>query len=120
MSLKATEVVIKIDDGYDRQTDGKAREYIGASGVGHPCDAYQAYSLRGFPNTEPDARLKRPNSVPEAGSNETSPVETRNGRQAAQNAGSYATLHRHVYGTYARLQTAWYTPNFAPTCTSPT
>ena len=59
MSIKATEVVIKIDDGYDKQTEGRAREYIGASGVGHPCDAYQAYSMRGFPNTEPDARLKR-------------------------------------------------------------
>ena len=59
MSIKATEVVVKIDDGYDKQTEGRAREYIGASGVGHPCDAYQAYSMRGFPNTEPDARLKR-------------------------------------------------------------
>ena len=59
MSIKATEVVIKIDEGYDRKTEERARDYIGASGIGHPCDAYQAYSLRGFPNTEPDARLKR-------------------------------------------------------------
>ena len=37
-------------------------------------------------HTRPDTRLKRPNSVPEAGSDETSPADTRNGRQAAQNA----------------------------------
>lgn len=59
MSIKAAEVIVKIDEGYDKAKEEKARDYIGASGVGHPCDAYQAYSLRGFPNTEPDARLKR-------------------------------------------------------------
>ena len=55
----SSQVLVAIDDGYDKQKKEKARDYIGASGIGHPCDAYQAYSLRGFPNTQPDARLKR-------------------------------------------------------------
>ena len=59
MTLKASEVVQKIDDGYAAKTEGKARQYIGASGIGNPCDAYQDFSLRGFPNTEPSPQLKR-------------------------------------------------------------
>lgn len=57
--LKASEIVQKIDDGYDRDLREKARDYIGASIVGHSCDALLAFSLRGFPNVEPMARLKR-------------------------------------------------------------
>lgn len=55
----ADDVVRAIDDGYDNDKREKAREYIGASIIGHPCDALLAYNLRGFPNDEPDARLKR-------------------------------------------------------------
>ena len=54
-----SQVLVAIDTGYDKEKEERARDYIGASGIGHPCDAYQAYSLRGFPNTQPDARLKR-------------------------------------------------------------
>lgn len=36
-----------------------ARQYLGASGVGHPCEANLAFSLRGFPNTEPSPQLLR-------------------------------------------------------------
>lgn len=56
---KALEVVKRIDDGYEQQRREKARDYIGASGIGAACDAELAYGLRGFPNTEPDPRLKR-------------------------------------------------------------
>ena len=38
---------------------GPARQYIGASGIGQPCDAYLAFSLRGFPDTPPSAQLLR-------------------------------------------------------------
>lgn len=55
----AQETVKAIDEGYSREKREKARDYIGASGVGSPCDADLAYSLRGFPNTDPDPRLKR-------------------------------------------------------------
>ena len=59
MSLRATDVIVAIDDGYDKAHDEKPRAYIGASGIGNQCDAYQAFSLRGFPNSKPDARLQR-------------------------------------------------------------
>ena len=35
------------------------RRYIGASGIGIECRAYQSLSLRGFPSTTPDAKLTR-------------------------------------------------------------
>lgn len=38
---------------------GPARQYIGASGVGNPCDAYLALSMRGFPDTKPSPQLLR-------------------------------------------------------------
>lgn len=57
--MKAQEIIQRIDDGYDRDRREVAREYIGASIVGHACDALLAFSLRGFPNEEPSARLKR-------------------------------------------------------------
>lgn len=37
----------------------KARKYIGASGIGNECDAYLAFSMRGFPDTPSHPRLKR-------------------------------------------------------------
>lgn len=55
----AEDVVLAIDDGYDNDRREKAREYIGASIIGHACDAAIAFNLRGFPNVEPDPRLKR-------------------------------------------------------------
>ena len=42
-----------------KEDRGPARQYLGASGVGHPCDAYLAFSLRGFPDTPPSAQLLR-------------------------------------------------------------
>ena len=56
---KALNLINKIDDGYDADRREKARQYIGASIVGNPCDALLAYNLRGFPNDEPNPRLKR-------------------------------------------------------------
>tara|TARA_B100000749_G_scaffold260869_1_gene232641 strand:+ start:19 stop:900 length:882 start_codon:yes stop_codon:yes gene_type:complete len=53
------EITQAIDDGYDSEPPQKARNYIGASNIGHPCDALLSFSLRGFPETSPDARLKR-------------------------------------------------------------
>lgn len=35
------------------------REYIGASGIGSPCDAYLEFCLRGFPDNELDGKLLR-------------------------------------------------------------
>ena len=55
----ALNVITFIDEAYDLETESKSRKYIGASGVGNPCDANLAFSLRGFPNTEPPAFLKR-------------------------------------------------------------
>lgn len=55
----ALDLVQAIDDGYNKETRERAREYIGASIIGTPCDAMLAFNLRGFPNDEPDARLKR-------------------------------------------------------------
>jgi len=58
--LKARTVVLAIDEGYaSRKREEKAREYIGASIVGNPCDALLAFNLRGFPNEEPDPKLQR-------------------------------------------------------------
>jgi hypothetical protein len=53
------DIIAAIDAGYDAQAATPARDYIGASVVGHPCDALLAMSLRGMPDTPPPARLKR-------------------------------------------------------------
>lgn len=37
----------------------ETRRYIGASGIGVECQAYQALSLRGFKSVDPDAKLAR-------------------------------------------------------------
>lgn len=37
----------------------KPRQYIGASGIGNPCMAYQALNLRGFPGDMPSPQLLR-------------------------------------------------------------
>ncbi len=58
--MEPTFVLDRIDAGYFADQDKrKARAYIGASGIGSPCDAYLAYSLRGFPDTPPEPRLAR-------------------------------------------------------------
>lgn len=57
--LTAEDVVNAIEQGYENDRREKARRYIGASIIGSPCDALIAYNLRGFPNEEPDPRLKR-------------------------------------------------------------
>ena len=58
--MRALDIVQKIDDGYERKKrEEKAREYIGASIVGHACDAMLAFNLRGFPNVEPEPFLQR-------------------------------------------------------------
>lgn len=48
-----------IDEGYRSEERGEARQYIGASMAGTECIAQLALSLRGFPDTEPDPKLKR-------------------------------------------------------------
>lgn len=53
------EIIAAIDAGYDTEPVKKARDYIGASAVGHPCDAMLALSLRGMPDDPAPARLKR-------------------------------------------------------------
>ena len=61
MEIKnAEQLIFAIDQGYDdEKREEKAREYIGASIIGHACDAAIALNLRGFPNVEPNPRLKR-------------------------------------------------------------
>lgn len=53
------DIISKIDKAYDDMPKEKTRQYIGASGVGHPCDAYISLCHRGFPETPPQARIKR-------------------------------------------------------------
>lgn len=44
---------------FEAEPRGEARAYIGASSVGHVCDACVAFSFRGYPDKEPDQQLKR-------------------------------------------------------------
>jgi len=49
-----------INRAYDLDNqDEKPRSYIGASGIGHSCEAMIGFSLRGFPNTPIDGQLRR-------------------------------------------------------------
>jgi hypothetical protein len=53
-------VVEAIDDGFRRKPrEEKVRRYIGASVIGNQCDAYLAYSLRGFPEDPVSPKLAR-------------------------------------------------------------
>lgn len=45
---------VNVEDYVDEQ-----RQYIGPSSISHPCDAYLAFCLRGFPNRPPEAKLLR-------------------------------------------------------------
>jgi hypothetical protein len=47
-------VVNAIDESWATRDPEPERTYIGASGIGDECEAYQAFSLRGFPGTDPD------------------------------------------------------------------
>lgn len=59
MSL-AEQSVKLIDESYESEERTElVRDYIGASAVGHPCDAMLAFSLRGYPEDKPSPRLKR-------------------------------------------------------------
>lgn len=42
-----------------RRKKSNPREYIGASGIGSPCDAALEFSLRGFPDSDLDGKLLR-------------------------------------------------------------
>jgi len=57
--VDAQEIIEAIDDGYERESEGKSRAYIGASIVGNSCEAVLAFNLRGFPNDPPAPKLKR-------------------------------------------------------------
>lgn len=49
-----------VDEAYRQETrTEKTRAYIGASVIGGPCEAAIAFSLRGYPESEPDPRIKR-------------------------------------------------------------
>lgn len=48
-----------IDDAYLNEPEETPRQYIGASSVGNECLAYQAFNMRGFPNTPAAPNLKR-------------------------------------------------------------
>lgn len=53
------DVTTMIDEAYLKEEEPKARQYIGASNIGGKCDAEIAFSLRGFPGTAPEPKLKR-------------------------------------------------------------
>ena len=48
-----------IDKAYEDKEREDPRRYIGASGVGHSCNAYLSYCLRGFPESDPIPKVKR-------------------------------------------------------------
>lgn len=54
-----TAVAAMIDLGSLRTYTNERRAYIGASGIGDQCDAYQVLCLRGFDSEVPSARLVR-------------------------------------------------------------
>lgn len=58
---KATDILDAVEDDYNARAAKKRKRSgkLGASRVGDPCDAYIGYSLRGFPDTPPDAKLSR-------------------------------------------------------------
>jgi hypothetical protein len=48
-----------INDAYAEAPREETRRYIGASGVGNPCNQYLALCLRGYPESEIIPKLKR-------------------------------------------------------------
>lgn len=57
--MDAEAIVKAIDEAYVAKKRDKVRTYIGASVIGNECDAYLAYSLRGFPDDAVPPKLKR-------------------------------------------------------------
>lgn len=58
--LDVDQIIEQIDASFvGRRKATRPRDYIGASSIGQECDASIAYSLRGFPDTEPEPRLQR-------------------------------------------------------------
>ena len=53
------DIVKRINKAYEAIPQEETRQYIGASGVGHPCNAYLTLCHRGFPETPPQPRIKR-------------------------------------------------------------
>ena len=53
------DITADIDTAYAKEKREKARQYIGASGIGQACDASIAFSYRGYPDTPPDSKLAR-------------------------------------------------------------
>jgi hypothetical protein len=53
------DITERIEQAFHEEKRDQPREYIGASGIGHACDANTAFSWRGYPDTPPDSRLKR-------------------------------------------------------------
>ena len=54
-----TDITALIDAAFSKKKREKPRAYIGASGIGQACDASIAFSVRGYPDTPPDAKLAR-------------------------------------------------------------
>lgn len=57
--MDAASVIEALDAGWSRKSRGQPRAYIGASGIGSPCQAYLALSLRGFPDDPMAPRMQR-------------------------------------------------------------
>lgn len=57
--MTAEGIVAAIDAAKDRRGASAPRRYIGASMVAKPCDAFMAFSLRGFPEDPISPRLRR-------------------------------------------------------------
>jgi len=57
--ITADDIVEAIDVGYKNKKPQIARQYIGASNVGTPCDATLAFSLRGFPEPQIAPKTQR-------------------------------------------------------------
>jgi hypothetical protein len=53
------DIIAAINAAYSSEPQQTPRSYIGASGVGSPCTAELAFSLRGFPDNPTLPRLKR-------------------------------------------------------------
>ena len=54
-----TDITDLIEQAFAVPREQKARQYIGASGIGQQCEASIAFSFRGYPDTPPDSRLSR-------------------------------------------------------------
>ena len=59
MSMNLAELIDQAYDDEENKQEETPRNYIGASGVGNPCDAYLAFCLRGFPNSKLGFKLRR-------------------------------------------------------------